>query len=145
MNPNISEKEKQDFNELLEKLRNDYQYNIEKFDKQSIYLASGALAISLTFVKDIVPLKNLICLCLYYCAISAFTLSIIVGFISYLIASELIYRQRTTIKKFVDNGEQGKVLKDRYTRNLLFVNAGLIVLGIFLLVIFTIVNLNHAV
>lgn len=38
-------------------LYNGFQYSVEQFDKAIIYISSGALALSITFIEKIVPLK----------------------------------------------------------------------------------------
>ena len=81
----LTEEQKNDLKEFLETLKKDYRYNIELFDKQSVYIAGGALAISLTFIRDIVPLNMSIFLLLYYVSISFFALSILLSFLSFLI------------------------------------------------------------
>ena len=65
--------------EYLKDLYDDYRYSINKFDTYTVYLSGGALAISLTFVENIVPIKEAICIYLYYGAIILFGLTMLIG------------------------------------------------------------------
>ena len=58
--------------EYLKDLYEDYKYSIEKFDTQHLYLSSEALGISLTFLKDLLPLGKVIHLWLFIVAIWIF-------------------------------------------------------------------------
>lgn len=136
---NLSDKQKEDLRILLEDLKNRYQYNIENYDKQAIYISSGALAISLTFIKNIVPIEYLTCLWLYYCAISFLTISIILGFLAFLISSTIIRRNL----KVVENLDFEKFKNDTTTNLMNWANGLLIFMGIIMLVIFTSINLSH--
>jgi hypothetical protein len=135
----LTPRQQEDQKILLEDLKKWYRYNIENYDKQAIYISSGALAVSLTFIKNIVPIDDLVCLKLFYCAISVFTVSITFGFISFLIATDLISKNL----KVTENLEFEKYKNDNFTNRINWSNAILIVIGIILLVLFTIINLNH--
>lgn len=134
-----TEEQRKELNNFINTLKNDYRYNIENFDKQAIYIAGGSLAISLTFIKDIVPLDKIIYLGLYYFAISFFAFSILLGFLSFLISSEIINHN----KKILEKTKKGKCKTDNTTSFLNYINAGLISIGILLIVLFTILNLNN--
>jgi|GEM_PF-3315682 len=135
----LTDEQKKDLKEFLDTLKKDYRYNIELFDKQSVYIAGGALAISLTFIKDIVPLDISISLWLYYVSISFFALSILLSFLSFLISSEIIIHN----KRVLERSKKGKYKVDKTTTIFNFIVAGLISIGIILVVIFTISNLNN--
>lgn len=136
---NLTDEQKKDLKEFLEILKKDYRYNIELFDKQSVYIAGGALAISLTFIKNIVPLDVSISLWLYYVSISSLALSILLSFLSSLISSQLIIRN----KRVLENLKIEDYKKDKLTTIFNFIVASLISFGIFLFVIFTIININN--
>ena len=135
----LTEEQKKDLKKYLETLKKDYRYNIELFDKQSVYIAGGSLAISLTFIKDIVPLNMSILLWVYYVSISFFAFSILLSFLSFLISSEIINHN----KKVLEHSKIGKYKIDKSTTIFNFIVAGLISIGIILVVIFTISNLNN--
>lgn len=136
----MADKQKKDVKNFLEILNKDYRYNIESFDKQAVYIAGGALAISLTFVKDIVPIDNSILLWLFYISISFFAFSILLSFLSFLISSEIINNNI----KFLNNPEEGEYKNDKFTPILNWIVAGLISIGIILIVIYTISNMSHS-
>jgi len=90
------EKIKQDY---LNDLYNDYRYSIEKFDSQSLYIGSGPLAISLTFIKDIVPIEYIKLDCFYYLSIIFFVCNILLGFIAHSMSAKLINKRIEEVKK----------------------------------------------
>jgi hypothetical protein len=136
---NLSDKQQEDLKILLDDLKKGYRYNIENYDKQAIYISSGALAISLTFIKNIVPIDYLTNLWLYFCAISFLTISIILGLLSFLISSTKISRNL----KAAENLDFEKYKNDSTTNTINWANGLLIVMGIIMLVIFTSINLSH--
>jgi len=89
----LTERQVSDLNEHIKTLKEDYRYNIENFDKQSIYIATGALAICLTIINDIVSIENVLFLGFYYASIFCFSFSIIVRFISFPMSYELIFKR----------------------------------------------------
>jgi hypothetical protein len=80
-------------NKYLDDLHSDYRYSIDKTDYHALYISSGALAISLTFLKDIVPFKDAIWLFLFYIALIMFVLTILLGFLAHYLSSQLILSQ----------------------------------------------------
>jgi hypothetical protein len=138
-NTDLSEKQQEDLKILLDDLKKGYRYNIENYDKQAIYISSGALAISLTFIKNIVPIEYLTYLWFYYCAVSLLTISIILGFLSFLISSTKISRNL----KAAENLDFEKFNNDTTTNKINWANGLLIVIGIVFLVLFTSFNLSH--
>lgn len=129
-----TEKIKQDY---INDLYTDFRYGIEKFDTQALYLSSGALAISLTFIKDIVPIKEAVYLYLFYTALILFTLTITIGFIAHFISTRQIMAR---IKK-VEQDEFTVHDNDWISRiNKLIIFT--LIAGIALLVTFTMINMN---
>jgi cytochrome c biogenesis protein CcdA len=122
-------------NKYIADLYTDFRYSIEKFDSQALYLSSGALAISLTFLKDIVPIKEAKLLWLYYIALILFGLTILIGFLAHYISARLIMKR---IKK-VENNDFTVKDSDWITWFNEFM-IGTLVAGIGLLIAFTIVN-----
>ncbi len=74
--------------EHLDNAWKDYSYAIKKFDEQSLFISSGALALSLTFIKDIVPLKESSYIAFFYISIILFLLTIVLGFLSHVVSSD---------------------------------------------------------
>lgn len=123
--------------EYIKDLYIDFRYSIEKFDTQIIYLSSGALAISLTFMESIVPIKEAVCLILHYSAIILFGFTILIGFIAHYISSKQIMKRMKQIEQNNFNVQNNPWMS--------FINKTIIVtltLGISLLIIFTIINMN---
>lgn len=138
-NEDMTDEQNKDVKDFLESLNKDYRYNIESFDKQAIYIASGALAISLTFVKNIVPIDNSVLLWLFFISISFFALSILLSFLSFLISSQIINNNI----EFLKNPKNREFKNDKITTTLNWVVAGLVSIGIILIVIYTISNMSH--
>ncbi|MCG8411523.1 MAG: hypothetical protein MI739_09590 [Bacteroidales bacterium] len=125
--------------EYIKDLYTDFRYGIEKFDTQALYLSSGALAISLAFLKDIVPINEAVCLILYYIALILFGLTILIGFVAHYISSRQIMARIKKIEKndfnVQDNDWIGLINKTIIAT---------LVIGIGLLITFTVINMNVA-
>ena len=59
------------------------QSSSDEYDKSVLTLSSGGLALSLAFLKDIVPLKDASGLSLLYCSWGAFTIAIFLTVLSF--------------------------------------------------------------
>jgi len=125
--------------EYLKDLYADYKYSIEKFDSQALYISSGALGLSLAFVKDIVPVKDAVALWLFYVAMWLFVLVILIGFIAHYRSSKLI----DNTMKLVDEGKLDQIKEDKSIDRTNKIIIGVLILGISALVLF--VNLNLSV
>ncbi|MDD4236865.1 MAG: hypothetical protein PHF99_12700 [Bacteroidales bacterium] len=125
--------------EYIKDLYADYRYGIQKFDTQALYLSSGALAISLTFLKDIVPINEAICLTLYYTSLVLFGLTILIGFVAHYISSRLIMAR---IKRIEQN--DFNVQDSDWISIINKVIIATLVIGIGLLITFTMINMNSA-
>lgn len=124
--------------EFIDKLREDYKYGINKFDTQALYLSGGALALGLTLAKDIVPLKDAICIYIYYLSLILFALTIVIGFYGHYKSSQLILDY---IKK-IENDDFSRV-----NHNIILVINKfviiLLILGILSLISYTIINIEN--
>lgn len=133
----MPDKEEKIREKYLKDLYEDYRYSIEKFDSYTIYLSGGALAISLTFVENIVPIKEAVCIYLYYGAIILFGLTMLIG---------LFAHHRSAIEidnriKQIQKGDYSEPEKDKISiMNIILV--GIITFGTLLLLTFAIVNMN---
>ncbi len=125
--------------EYIKDLYADYRYGIQKFDTQALYLSSGALAISLTFLKDIVPINEAVCLILYYISLVLFGLTILIGFVAHYISSRLIMAR---IKRIEQN--DFNVQDSDWISGINKVIIATLVIGIGLLITFTMINMNSA-
>jgi hypothetical protein len=74
----------------LKDLFEDLKYSISKFDDQSLLISSGALGLSLTFIKDIVPFQDSKFIFLFYCSLFLFIISMALGFIGHYISARQI-------------------------------------------------------
>lgn len=125
--------------EYIKDLYTDFRYGVEKFDTQALYLSSGALAISLTFLKDIVPINEAVCLILYYISLILFALTILIGFVAHYISSRQIMAR---IKKIEQNDFN---VRDNDWISLINITIiATLVIGIGLLITFTMINMNVA-
>lgn len=128
------EKAKQDYLSQLEK---DRRYSIEKFDAQALYLSSGALAISLTFIKDIVPIEDAQFIYLYYVAIILFGITILVGFIAHYVSVQLSIKQYSKIQN--DDYEEVNS-KSIHILNIIIMSTLIVAIGF--LICFVIINIH---
>lgn len=122
--------------EYLKQLETDYRYSISKFDDQALYIGSGALAISLTFVKDIVPIRDSDYILLYFLSLSFLTITIAISFFSHYKSSRLIDKK---IREIENNNFD--VPEDRWIPCLNRITTALLSFGIIFLVTFSIVNI----
>lgn len=124
--------------EYLSELYNDYRYSIEKFDSQSLYIGSGALALSLTFIKDIVPIEFIKLESLYYVSVFLFVISILLGFIAHIISAKLIKKRISEISL-----NNFKIPEDKIIPRLNKFVAGILIAGIFFLSVFSLYNFSE--
>src|SRR5690606_6793988 len=87
--------------EFKRELYKDLNYSTSKFDTQSLTIAGGALGISLTFIKEIVPFNESQYTFLFYGALICFVFTIFLGFIAHYWSSHLI-------RKAISLAEDGK-------------------------------------
>jgi len=67
-----------------EQVKRDIDSGADSFDKSMLTLSSGALAVSLAFIKDIVPLGTASWICLLIISWTAFALCIVTTVVSFL-------------------------------------------------------------
>ena len=123
--------------EYLKDLYDDYRYSIEKFDTHTVYLSGGALAISLAFVENIVPIEEAICIYLYYGAILLFGATMLIGlFAHHKSAIEINNRIKQIQKDDYSEQEKDKISMMNITL------VCIITIGILFLITFSIINMN---
>lgn len=125
--------------EYLKLLHDDFKYSIDKFDSQALFISSGALGLSLAFVKDLVPFNKAIFTWIFLVALWSFVLAIIIGFIAHYRSSKAIARQIELVDS--DKLEESNVDNSIHRINKLLI--GIIFLGIFTLVLFVTININN--
>ncbi|MFW3176907.1 hypothetical protein EX530_20205 [Xanthomonas phaseoli] len=80
--------------------------NCENFDKAILTYASGALALSLGFLKDFVPLNKAAASVLLHLSWAAFAACIVVTVASYLISQQAIKRQLKIAERYYIKREE---------------------------------------
>ncbi len=120
----------------IQDLRTNQSYSIGKFDDQVLFISSGALVLSLNFIKDIVPLDQVQNLWILYASWWTLTFAIIISVGAHLFSYHLSERQ---IKR-VENKED---LPDDKTIIILnYITAFSLILGIALQILFVTKNVN---
>jgi hypothetical protein len=130
---------------FLDKLWSDYRYSISRIDEQSLIISSGALGISLTFVKEIVPLKASIHTGLFFAAIICFAFTITVGFINHMFSARSILK-RYIILNNTDFSKTDASVKERLNPWIGRINLALtlsLIVGIVLLITYCIINIYN--
>ena len=88
---NMEELEKL-YNKTRDELLAKQMSNSETYDRSMLSLSSAFLALSITFIKDIVPVKESLCTWLLYLSWGLFALTIIVVFLSFIYGQKGIKR-----------------------------------------------------
>ena len=116
-----------------------------EYDKQLLTLSSGFLAVSLAFIKDVVPLKDADFIWLLYISFSLLAFCILLVLFSY----QFSISGNMKVKDYWDsraNGSHDRDFPMAYARIIKWLNrvSGLLFgLGVCSLVLFVILNLNH--
>ncbi len=84
------------------------QKGAQQFDKAILTLAGGALAISITFIKNIAPHPNVETIYLLKSAWFAFILSLLSTLCSFLTSQSACRKQRDIIESEESNNEKNK-------------------------------------
>jgi hypothetical protein len=79
----LKEERKRLYEQQIEVARDNQNKMSDEFDKNLLALSSGALGVSLAFIKDIVPLKDAGFRCALYLSWVSFTLCILVTLMSF--------------------------------------------------------------
>lgn len=121
--------------------------NSEKFDGAVLTLSTGALGISLVFIKDVVPLEKAQCAELLIVSWCFFGLAIISVVISFLVSQEGIKKQLNHAEEYYLNGKEEYLTKAnipaKVTDFLNYASGVLFVLGIILTIIFVSINIGR--
>jgi hypothetical protein len=105
--------------EYRRKIWEDRASGTENFDKYLITFSTGALALSLSFIKDIVPLKDAIWIPLLIVSWVAFILAILATLISFRISLRALENMSPVLDDFYLNGNVdafNKHLEDPWTK-----------------------------
>jgi hypothetical protein len=127
-----------DQNDYIRDLFDDLKYSVSKFDAQALAISGGALGISLTFIKDIVPFEKSSYIGFFYCALILFVLSIIIGFFGHYHSLKIISKSL----KLASQNRHTEIKEDKVIPRInLFLITSLI-LGIIFLVAYCIINIQ---
>lgn len=124
--------------EIKDVLYHDLRYSVNSFDNLTITIGGGALALSLTFIGEIVPLKDAIQIWILYTGIAFLTIAIVASFIGHAHNVEFLYKELITVVN-----EQNFKLRTSPIVGFNKVIAGLVVGGVIAIVVFVVVNVTH--
>jgi hypothetical protein len=105
--------------EYRRKVWEDTKSGSENFDKYLLTFSSGALGLSLTFIKDVVPIESAVCISSLIASWFAFVLCIFVTLISFRISIQALERMVPHLNEFYLNGNVeafNKHLEDPWTK-----------------------------
>lgn len=118
----------------------------QQFDKAILTLAAGALALSLTYTRDIVQTLKPWTLGMLYSSWIAFTSSILSTLISFFASQKTCYRQIEIMQEEFIEEKPTETDKEnpykKWTVRLNIISISLFVLGVIFLIIFSSVNLS---
>ncbi len=139
---------KQLFNATKDDLFKRQLSNAEAFDKAILTYSSGALALSLGFLKDFVPLDRASAPYLLFSSWAMFAASIVATIVSYQVSQLGINKQvRLAERYYLDQDESALKEKNRAaicTDWLNWTSGGLFSLGVAITTVFVAVNLKEA-
>lgn len=114
----------------------------QQFDKAILTLAAGALALSITFIKQIAPHPKSQSIYFLIVAWILFSFSILSTLISFLVSQAACRRQREILDQ--DISEKERKIKNNaadWTNRLNYLSIAFFILGIVFLIIFSAINL----
>ena len=128
-----------DKDKYLKDLFEDLKYSVSKFDTQALTIGGGALGLSLTFIKEIVPFDQSICVILFYFSLGLFILSISLGFIGHYISIKQISKSL----ELVSEEKYSELKSDKWIPRINLIVATTITAGIIMLVTYCVINIEH--
>jgi len=94
------------YNRHVEQAWTDQQSGSDEFDKNLLTLSSGALGLSLAFIKDVVPLKGADFLCELYLSWLSFVACIVVTLFSYALSVQCQKAHTSYLYKYYIEGKE---------------------------------------
>jgi hypothetical protein len=121
------------------------KYSISKFDGQTLAISGGALGLSLSFIKDIVPFESSIYNIVLYAAQFLFTYAITIGFISHYLSLRgsiraIAHAEADKFSEIVTENNKANTWINRCNTSIVIA----LPLGIFLLVTYCLINIENA-
>lgn len=129
---------KEEDKEYLDLLNKAYFESSSQFDKQLLFVASGALGISLAFIKDIVKLSNASNKELLILSWFSFGLVILINVISHYTSLKAINNR---LKNFHKPNDKTSARYDSFTKYFNAFMIAFLALGLLLLNIFIAINI----
>jgi len=122
--------------------------NSENFDKAILTYASGSLALSLTFLKDFVPLDQASYAGILYCSWILFAFCIAVTVASYRVSNVAHERQLKIAEEYYRSGDHRVLMQKNqpaiWTDRLNWISGGAFCVAVFLTTAFVAVNAKEA-
>ena len=119
---------------------------IDNFDKSVLTLSSAGLGLSVSFLKDLVLLKNVVLPLLLYASWTMFTVATVSTMISFLVSGKALSHQKVVAYRayiLADNAAFDEVNSwNCWTRRLNLISATTFVFAILLTTVFVITNLE---
>lgn len=117
----------------------DLKYSLSKFDSQSLAISSGALGLSLTFIKEIVPFEESKYISFFYISLGLFILTLTLGFIGH-------YLSINQISKSIQKVDEDKISEIKVDNIIPKINLSVAIslpLGILFLVLYCVINIEN--
>ena len=94
------------YSDYMNQLRSERHSSFVQFDKAILSLSGGTLAVSIAFIKDLVPPTELVCLPLLLASWVLLGLSIASTVVSFLFSQNAYARQTASAERYFVDGEQ---------------------------------------
>jgi len=133
-----------EFKEHRERVWEDRQASADAFDKALLTFSSGALGLSLAFVKDIVPLAHAVHLKFLYASWACYLLCIVITIISFRLSIKAMDKQLVFLEEYYLKGKEAflnpKNVWSDAVNLCAILGAGLFISGLFATVVFVYSN-----
>lgn len=96
----------EEFKDHRERVWEDRQASADAFDKALLTFSSGTLALSLAFIKDLIPLKGAVHVTVLFTSWACFLLCIIVTILSFRFSIAAMDKQLVFLEKYYLQGNQ---------------------------------------
>jgi hypothetical protein len=120
--------------------------NSEAYDKAILTLSSGFLALSLSFIKEILPAGSITWTGLLYASWVLLALAIISTVISFRVSNAAIEGQLGQAQRYYQEKDENAYTKSKLSRSVDWLNnvsGGLFIFGVVLTVVFVILNFTE--
>ena len=143
-----SEDAKKIYNDFVADLRKRQLSSSENFDKSILTYSSGGLAVSLTFLKDFIPVSAAEASWLLYASWALFSLSAITTIISFLVSYEAQEHKQRIAERYYMHGDVSALSEksnlDSAVTYLNYASGAAFVLALIFTTLFVSLNLNKA-